>query len=149
MSALVVNNVYNTLFVRELHALETIVQTFDVSQRYLALERIQPHLYIKGSPSGDLRLLLKRGGVTLSTITQSVSSIISNSSKTLTSYHGFVSFVPAYPVILTQDTYTLELDGINGYAHSSSHQIGWIHLPDDRFTHAYERPLALNLTEIK
>lgn len=123
----ITNQVMKTLVVDEL--ITTLEQDLIVTSK-LVVERVLPHLYIQGTPSGTIQLRIMSGATVASTATLDLTSTISAAEKTLANYHGYVSFQFAKPPILKPGTYTLELT-TQTYAYDAGAFVGWVMLPSN------------------
>lgn len=119
------NQTYKRLIVDELRT--TLTQDLTIEKKTV-LERILPHLYVQGSPSGTVTLRVKKGPVILTEVTLNIATAMTQAGKTKANYHGFVSFQFPKPPILKPDTYTVELEATT-YSYDDNTFIGWVKLP--------------------
>ena len=121
----ITNQVMKRLIVDELQT--ALTQSLVVASPTV-VERILPHLYIQGTPTGTIVLRIKLGSTIVSEQTQSLATIIAGTGKTMANYHGYVSFQFPKPPILNAGTYTLEL-AVGTYVYASSVFVGWVKRP--------------------
>jgi hypothetical protein len=119
---------FKRLFVDELHTSVTQVLR---PAREITVERIQPHLFIQGTPTGTVKLKIFKGTSTIDLVaeqTLDLTDTIAQAGKTKTYYHGFISFVFDSPPNLAAGTYTLQLLA-DSYTYDPDTFIGWVTLP--------------------
>jgi hypothetical protein len=121
---------FKRLFVDELHTSVTQVLR---PARQLTIERIQPHLFIQGTPTGTVKFRIFKGTSTVDLVAEQsldLTDAITQAGKTKTYYHGYISFVFDSPPILAAGTYTLQLFA-DSYTFDTETFIGWVMLPSD------------------
>lgn len=137
---------YTQLIVAEL--ITTLEQSLTVSSTTV-LERVMPHLYIQGTPTGTIRLQVKKGSTVASELTLNLATIISQAEKTKANYHGYISFQFSKPPILKADTYTIELAAVT-YSYTSNVFVGWVKRPSSADqTDPIQYPHDLFVVEIR
>lgn len=142
----ITNQVMKNLVVDELRT--SLAQPLIVNSK-LVVERVLPHLYIQGTPTGTLQLRIMSGATVASETTLDLSTIVSEAEKTLTNYHGYISFKFPKPPILKPGTYTVELEALT-YAYNDDVFVGWVMLPSNQSQLSkLTFPHDLRLVEIK
>lgn len=136
---------YRRIIVDELHT--TLEQSLTVNNKTF-VERILPHLYVEGSPTGTVTLRIKKGSTVAAEATLDLTEAMVRAGKNKNHYHGYVSFQFPKPPILKPDTYTLELEA--GTYSFGPNFIGWVKLPSaaDQ-TSIVEYPHDLRIVEIR
>lgn len=142
----IVNQVMKRLVVDELR--DTLTQGVSFSLR-TTIQRIMPHLYIQGSPTGSIRLRLLKDATTVSETTHDLADVTARAGKTLANYHGYVSFEFLKPPICAAGDYTIELEAVS-YAFDEETLVGWVMLPSDPTqTSLLTLPHDLRVVEIR
>lgn len=142
----ITNQVMKTLVVDELRT--TLEQSLTINAKTV-LERVLPHLYIQGTPSGSIQLRILQGATVASVAYLELADIIAQAQKTLANYHGYVSFKFPKPPILKPGEYTVELEALT-YAYDDDTFVGWVMLPSDEAQMSrLKYPHDLRLVEIR
>lgn len=142
----IVNQVMKRLVVDEL--IDSLEQTLTLTKKTV-LERVMPHLYVQGSPTGTVVLRVKSGSVVTAESVLDLTEALTRAGKTLDNYHGFISFAFAKPPILAPGTYTIEL-AVSSYSFDSDTFVGWVKLPSDSSqTSSLTLPHDLRVVEIR
>lgn len=113
-----------TLLLNPLEAV-TLSQEFTVEKR-LIIKAVRPYLYFHNDPAGTFTISVKQGVTTLASFSQSMATILAGASWTAGQYHhAFIKFEFTNPLILNEETYTIELSS-SGYTYNASSYLGWI-----------------------
>lgn len=89
---------------------------------------IRPYIYKHGSPSGSIKMSIRDDSGELDSVTLTIAEIDANLSTPGTYYHGFVRFTFDNVVKLPVGTYTIRMEGTDGYTfvNSSTAHIAWV-----------------------
>lgn len=137
----------------------SIIQTFKINiYERQKVQAIRINLLIFNTPSGDLRLNVKKDSTIIATKSIPISTLIDEAElKTGNShpyYHGYFKFEFDQMKILEQGEHELELLGENSYTFSEFNYIGWIQdhealknttTDPDNVVHAFDYPHGFEL----
>lgn len=123
-------------------------QKFTVIDQKIIVERFLPYLFIKGSPEGTLKLELYRKDTLAWSSEQSIASIIAQSGKSKTTYHGYITFKEKPAILEKSVDYKLVLSS-SDYSFGDSHYIGWVRPHDPRTIYRHYSPLDFQIIEIR
>ncbi|MFW7381471.1 MAG: hypothetical protein ACOH5I_21865 [Oligoflexus sp.] len=140
-------NVFKRLVIDELHG--TLSQEITLTKP-TTVERVLPHLYLRGTPTGSLTVSIKSGETTLASKTHTLQALIQASGRSKSHFHGYLAFVLDAPLMLKPGTFVVEVSAFGGYAFEESAFVGWVRLPSKSDqTKPLVYPLDLRMTELR
>ena len=110
-----------------LDELKTTLSQKVTATKLTVLGAIRPHLYIEGSPPGDLRVDIYDAADTVllqSSEQISIASIKTQAEITQNYFHGYVRFLIDWGIADLTEV-TIRLVGLNGYVFGATDLIGW------------------------
>jgi len=116
--------------------------------RGMTLERVIPHLFLQGDPTGTVTIEVIKDAQSVASKSLDLEYIASEAGKTQVRYHGFVSFVFDAPINLSEGSYQIQLT-TSDYTFHENNWFGWVRQPLPDQTSILRYPLDLKLAEIR